>query len=781
MKKIVSVLLSVVLIIVFLPTSTMAASVCTINVSSVSASRNDIIEVNVNISANSMAQACGFALHYDKNVLQVVDVEKGNAVSAKPIINTNQLGKITYSYAATTPITSAGAVVKVFFQVKANAAYGTSDLLLEVTELSDGNFQSVPYSAVSGKVNVVAPVLPYPSYIETVELEDTYAAIRWEGIDSATGYNVYLNGELFNEQPLDDNYCTFYELTQNEEYRIEITTLHYSTESDKSPAYIMKTDKTMYSVVFVDWNYATENETETSILEIVYVEHGEDAVCSILPNREGYQFTGWDQPCNNITDNIVIRAQYDPIVFEVSFVDWDGTVLLQQTVPYGGAAEAPATPSRDGYVFTTWNKAFSNVKEDLTVQAQYEQITCEHLNTKVQGRVESTCQTPGFAGNVVCTDCGDTISVGGELELADHSYQAVVTPPTSTTQGFTTHTCSVCGDCYIDSYVDPAVRPTLTLKSPTLEFKDMITVNAFYTAENIQNVVEMGMITYSIKVPAADITTAEHVIPGATYVESSGRYYSCSQGIHAKYLGDMVYLAIYAKLSDGSYAYSKVAGYSAVQYANSQLKNSTDAKLKQLVVAMLNYGAEAQLYFSHNTVSLANASLTADQKMLPESYRADMVQTVPVASSEKQGIFTNNSGFSKRMPAISFEGAFCINYFFTPKYVPSSGIMLYYWNEADYHAASVLTTSNATGKIKLEGSGTGEYRGDIIGIAAKDLSGAVYVAAAYKDSSGTVWTSGVLGYSIGTYCSSQASKGGTISELAKATAVYGYHAKTYFG
>jgi hypothetical protein len=321
--------------------------------------------------------------------------------------------------------------------------------------------------------------------------------------------------------------------------------------------------------------------------------------------------------------------------------------------------------------------------------------------------------------------------------------------------------------------------PTLTLKSPTLEFKDMITVNAFYTAENIQDVVEMGMITYSSKVTGWSVDTAEHVIPGATYVESSGRYYSSSQGIHAKYLGDTVYLAIYAKLSDGSYAYSKLAGYSAVQYATSQLKNSTDAKLKQLVVAMLNYGAEAQLYFGHNTGSLANSTLTASQKALASAYNSNMVGSVPGASTEKQGMFVNNSGFASRKPAISFESAFCINYFFTPKYAPDSGITLYYWNAEDYNANSVLTATNATGKFKLEGSGTGEYRGDITGIAAKELSSAVYVAAAYK-SGGTVWTSGVLGYSIGAYCSGQASKANAISDLAMATAVYGYHAKQYF-
>ena len=332
---------------------------------------------------------------------------------------------------------------------------------------------------------------------------------------------------------------------------------------------------------------------------------------------------------------------------------------------------------------------------------------------------------------------------------------------------------------YTTGSVSASVVPTLTLKAPTLEFKDMITVNAFYTAENTQDVVEMGMITYSYKAATANVATAENIIPGATYEAGSGRYYSCSQGIHAKYLGDTVYLAIYAKLSDGTYAYSKVAGYSAVQYATSQLKG-TDTKLKQLVAAMLNYGAEAQLYFGHNTGSLANASLTADQLALPESYRADMVSSVPTASASKQGSFANNQGFASKKPAISFEGAFCINYFFTPNYAPTNGITLYYWNVADYNAASVLTTANATGSIQLEGSGTGEYRGDIVGISAKNLSEAVYVAAVYQ-SGGTTWTSGVLGYSIGAYCGGQATKGGTVADLAMATAVYGYHAKAYFG
>jgi len=39
------------------------------------------------------------------------------------------------------------------------------------------------------------------------------------------------------------------------------------------------------------------------------------------------------------------------------------------------------------------------------------------------------------------------------VEAHEHSYTAVVTPPTCTEKGYTTHTCS-CGDSYVDTYTD---------------------------------------------------------------------------------------------------------------------------------------------------------------------------------------------------------------------------------------------------------------------------------------------------------------------------------------
>ena len=54
------------------------------------------------------------------------------------------------------------------------------------------------------------------------------------------------------------------------------------------------------------------------------------------------------------------------------------------------------------------------------------------------------CRHESHDANGLCTLCGTEVS---------HSYDAVVTAPTCTTDGYTTHTCLVCGDSYIDSPV----------------------------------------------------------------------------------------------------------------------------------------------------------------------------------------------------------------------------------------------------------------------------------------------------------------------------------------
>jgi uncharacterized repeat protein (TIGR02543 family) len=119
-----------------------------------------------------------------------------------------------------------------------------------------------------------------------------------------------------------------------------------------------------YTVTFKDWD-GTELKTQE-------VQHGGDAEAPADPTRTGYTFTGWDKAFTNVTADLVVTAQYEINTYTVTFKDWDGTVLKTQEVQYGGNAEAPADPTRTGYTFTGWDKAFTNITADLVVTAQYE-------------------------------------------------------------------------------------------------------------------------------------------------------------------------------------------------------------------------------------------------------------------------------------------------------------------------------------------------------------------------------------------------------------------------
>ena len=326
------------------------------------------------------------------------------------------------------------------------------------------------------------------------------------------------------------------------------------------------------------------------------------------------------------------------------------------------------------------------------------------------------------------------------------------------------------------------IQPTITPKYPSLSFEGEIFYNVNFIASDVDSVVEWGLITFESNVTNGTIANADYVVPGYIYDANSGYYKVRSNGIPAKKLGESLYFRVYAKLSDGTYAYSGTYNYSALAYAKDRLANSTNANLKSLCVAMLNYGAAAQTNFGYNTSNLMNASLTAEQKAMVKAYDASMVKSLGTVTTAKAGAFTYTSaGFSNRYPSISFEGAFAISYYFNASKTPDNGMTLYYWDEATFNSVTTLTKDNATGTIAMDLNSGTMYKGTVEGIAAKEIDSPVYVAGVYT-SGGTTYCTGVLPYSLGAYCVDRIANGSaTMQAFAAATAVYGYYAKVYFG
>jgi hypothetical protein len=335
--------------------------------------------------------------------------------------------------------------------------------------------------------------------------------------------------------------------------------------------------------------------------------------------------------------------------------------------------------------------------------------------------------------------------------------------------------CSRCGT-KDPNYNNPVVAPVVDVTTATLSFEDEILVNLYYTISDTTHVVEHGVLMFINNPGQANIAAADDVYIGSA---ANGEYIATTDGIAAKEMGDDRYYCIYSKLDNGEYVYSRVVQYSPKKYATNMLaKASTSAKQKTLCVAMLNYGAAAQTYFNYRADDLMNAGLTAEQKALVTGYNASLFTGAVPADPNKIGGFGETDGFSLRTASVSFEGAFSVNYYFTPSIAVAGDLKLYIWTPEDYAAATRLTAMNASSVVVMQAQDNGSYWGALNGIAAKMLDKTYYVAGVYTDAQGNTHCTGVIAYSLSKYCINNAN--GKMGALAQATAMYGYYAAQFF-
>lgn len=129
--------------------------------------------------------------------------------------------------------------------------------------------------------------------------------------------------------------------------------------------------------VYVKWtinSYTVTFMDGKTVLKTEKVQHGSAATAPEVPEQDGKTFKGWDKGFSNVTSDLTINAVYDVDTFTVTFKDGE-KVLETQTVEYEAAATAPDTARLsppEGMHFAKWDKDFSKVTEDIEVSAVYE-------------------------------------------------------------------------------------------------------------------------------------------------------------------------------------------------------------------------------------------------------------------------------------------------------------------------------------------------------------------------------------------------------------------------
>lgn len=130
--------------------------------------------------------------------------------------------------------------------------------------------------------------------------------------------------------------------------------------------------------VYVKWTInkytVTFMDGEKVLETFTNVPHGDTVTAPEVPKKDGKTFKEWDKDFSKVTSDLTINAVYDVDTFTVTFKDGE-QVLETQTVEYEAAATAPDTARLsppEGMHFAKWDKDFSKVTEDIEVSAVYE-------------------------------------------------------------------------------------------------------------------------------------------------------------------------------------------------------------------------------------------------------------------------------------------------------------------------------------------------------------------------------------------------------------------------
>ena len=255
--------------------------------------------------------------------------------------------------------------------------------------------------------NLIATYLVKEGDISPLPSEDpTREGYTFNGWDVVTPFTPTEDTDIYGKWVRDTFTVTFYNYAGG--------TVINTQAVKKGQAAVAPVEPTRTGYTFNSWDKSFDNITEDTVvngtwdiikltvtftdgqgnvLKTQEVNYGDSATAPTSPTRTEYNFNGWDKSFTNVTTNLTVNAKWKIKTFSVKFYDYNGgTVLKSQTVNYGGAATAPADPTRVGYDFLGWDKAFDNITATTNVYGTWEEIpvTGPDLGTIWRTHVKAT-------------------------------------------------------------------------------------------------------------------------------------------------------------------------------------------------------------------------------------------------------------------------------------------------------------------------------------------------------------------------------------------------------
>ena len=158
-----------------------------------------------------------------------------------------------------------------------------------------------------------------------------------------------------------------------------------------------------YTVVFIN--------SDESILEMKKFKYKEQLASNTTPQQYGGKFIGWEDEdgkmVTEVNKDMIVKAIFDKASYVVTYMDWDGEILSQQTVPFGDKASIPEISGSgdEDKIFDSWSNEgqleFVDADLVLTPRAKFRDTVADPVINLKSGTytksqtVSIQCTTPG--------------------------------------------------------------------------------------------------------------------------------------------------------------------------------------------------------------------------------------------------------------------------------------------------------------------------------------------------------------------------------------------------
>jgi len=334
----------------------------------------------------------------------------------------------------------------------------------------------------------------------------------------------------------------------------------------------------------------------------------------------------------------------------------------------------------------------------------------------------------------------------------------------------------------------------------SLALEDYVHNNFFFTVNGCEGMFEsidpktgvvedIGLLVFYTRLEnSADCTvdTADEIIEGGTYDYEMGMYKVRSNGIAAKDMGDDVWYKMYVKTENG-YIYSRRYKFSPRLYAldtfNDPGKYSDD--LRALCVALMNYGADAQVYFAEKNgykyEQLMNVGFEKHQNLVKEFDSSVITERASWDVNDfnitVDPIFTNIEYYFSLESALVFNFKLYTN---SNDLVGKSGVLV--WTEDQYQPGKAMSVEDATAfPAHTVLNEQGIFDAGYPGLAAKEMDKTLFACAYLDTDEGRVYST-VVRRNVDHFANwiINNDENPKYRQLMKSMTLYGEYADEYF-